>query len=269
MSRIVSMGTMKEISVSDLLDGSLRGMGGHIFRGERNNYSCRTPAVYRRFIGKENYDNNIEEEFKRIQHTGMTIYDDLVAPKLKHNLGFSFYNDKVIGEPLIAGYIAPGATRFYLQIVSLLQHYGMQTQFLDVTFDPLVALYFACFSPENGTFHDNGYGYIYLWHTYALNDTENNDFLCIDLTEVASFFIGENISASIRPQVQKAAALCVNSWLSPLWENKVDRYLDLLNRKATGFAIDRSKIDYSIFNGFNPYPDEPLCDLINKYISKC
>ena len=66
--------------------------------------------------------------------------------------------------------------------------------------------------------------------------------------------------------MQKAATLCLGSWLFPLGQNKLTHHLDLLNDKTAEWVIDRSKIDFSIFNSFEPYPNEPLLHIIEPYI---
>jgi hypothetical protein len=201
----------------------------------------------------------------RYNFIGEKIYDELILPRLKYHFGFTFYKENIVGSPPIIGDIRPGATRFFLQIISLLQHYGLPTPFIDVTVAPYIALFYACYSEEDKTFIDNGYGYIYKWDTFEFN-SQRNDFIGTDLTEASKLFIEEGISRESRPFIQKAATICCGHWNLPLQNECLSYLLNTLNEKSEIWVVDRSKIDFSIFKGFEPYPKEPLIDIIGDYI---
>lgn len=135
------------------------------YRGENAKFSYRTPNLYR------------EEELVR---EGSEYY----YRSLLNELGRTDYKD--------------GSSLF--QLLSELQHYGAKTRMLDITSNPLVALYFAT---EEGRDGDDGYVYLFreekdkekfdTGHTIAIKSALNlisqnkiNTFLMI-LTEIDDY----------------------------------------------------------------------------------
>ncbi len=56
----------------------------------------------------------------------------------------------------------------YLEKLVFLQHYGMKTRLIDVTFNPLVALYFACIEDEKTTDND---GIVYCGYNRVMHNS--------------------------------------------------------------------------------------------------
>lgn len=135
------------------------------YRGENAKFSYRTPNLYRQ---------------KELVREGSEYY----YRSLLNELGRTDYKD--------------GSSLF--QLLSELQHYGAKTRMLDITSNPLVALYFAT---EEGRDDDDGYVYLFreekdkekfdTGHTIAIKSALNlipqnkiNTFLMI-LTEIDDY----------------------------------------------------------------------------------
>lgn len=78
----------------------------------------------------------------------------------------------------------PNANALHLPFVGLAQHYGVHTRLLDVTLNPLVALYFSASSNPNDD------GYIFFFIENFLDLSPYNDFRELD-TIIASSQIGD------------------------------------------------------------------------------
>ena len=146
----------------DLIDAIGKGFfNGWIFRGHSSESYKLIPSFLRydnveKLINKynqnldceiNNYDKDMtlyENEFFKIQNF-LRISDDIGIPIGGDNI---FYNNGILSNFTSRSYFNPAIRREWFpenlfETIGLMQHYGLQTRFLDWSFDVFVALYFA------------------------------------------------------------------------------------------------------------------------------
>lgn len=114
-------------SVSEFLEQT---EGVHYRAREEIRFFCR---------GQASMTQKLRPKIGRFKHTGPRIKDDRVEPQWQRNMNLMLSQFE---REYIAHYPVELSRR--IDRLTLAQHYGLATQLLDWTLNPLVALYFAC-----------------------------------------------------------------------------------------------------------------------------
>lgn len=139
--------------LEELLQNSAEGI---VFRGEFDLYPTRRPSALRgdprSALMYTTYSLNLAR----------WLFENLLAPHLEHIDG-PYYRGSFVGCQDMLGRASSdhGYAQSHWQIKALLQHYERKTHWLDLTFDPRAAMFFASFDSRAQAVCDDGVGYIY------------------------------------------------------------------------------------------------------------
>jgi hypothetical protein len=230
-----------------------------IYRGEDAKYDYRLPAIWR-------LNSNIDRQAQHVKTSGISrlIIDNEIMPRIDYSYGIPCYKGAWLGEYDLCGYQdgIPSLKQIYWQIVALLQHYGYSTAFLDITFDPRVALFFSCYSALDGKTMHNGYGYIYQWERKAICETMHSKVLLTSLSKLSSFLKSDDITLDSRPESQAAGSLRVG--IGAEHEPDVIDILKQLDSLATVYIIERNSVPVDYFQSFEIFPEDSIPTLIRR-----
>ena len=179
-----------------------------VFRGEWQAYPQIRTSLSRR--------NTDEQAFLKVLVNNLSIHllDKYVSPVVETRPDGPFYKGKWLGDLHIAErYLAnPSFLWVHWQIQALLQHYGWPTHWLDVTFDPRVALFFASLNYKAGCLALEGRGYLHVWSLAALSAHGSYfDTPVVGLRPISGLLADVCGVVAVRPGAQHAAAMRIPS----------------------------------------------------------
>ena len=110
------------------------------------------------------------ECYEVIFYRGESSYYPEHKPGIMRNSNY-IYNENSFYRDIVSMYPKEFENKDYLNALAKMQHYGIPTRLLDITIDPLIALYFACEEKNSATSVD-GYLYMYIRESYSVNSKE-------------------------------------------------------------------------------------------------
>jgi hypothetical protein len=225
----------------------------YLFRGEDSLYEYRQPAIWR--LGSE-----IHRQAQHVRTSGISrlFLEQEITPRISESRGIPLHNGQWLGDFDLCYWHdgIPSYRQIYWQVVALLQHYGYRTAYLDITFDPQVALFFSSYSASLKRVHTDGQGYVYQWSIAEVCQELYSKVLLTSLTKLSEFLRQESASQTSRPGMQVAGSLRVGIGAED--PDYVADVLSALNELATVYVIDRSVIPPDHFSPSTFFPSDPL-----------
>ena len=222
-----------------------------LFRGETKLYPAMLPSVMR------------VSEYARWKHLQLIhnltehLIDDVLAQFLELRDDGPYYKGTWIGRPDWNDAILSGSSYIQIkwQLESLLQHYGWATPWLDITFDPRVAMFFASLDYPKRSLIREGVGYIHIWSLKAIRSSYLYLEPIADLCPMASVLSEVFGVPSSRPRAQLAASIRV---LSPGVEEGL--------RELRETICFKRQDTHEIVNEFSDYfPDDKLPEALDAF----
>jgi FRG domain len=225
-----------------------------LFRGECERYPTMGPSISRRSKDDQNNLNTLVTAF------GYHVVIDLLGPFLEFRDEGPYYKGKWIGrldwhDAYING---PSYVAIKWQVESVLQHYGWPTPWLDVTFDPTVAVFFASYDFDKQAFTTDGCGYFYIWSLKAIRSSPLYlDVPVVDLDPISAVLSDALAVKSTRPQAQVAGSLGIRSRVEEVAK-------DVLRDLRTTVVFKRGDALEFVHGKDYYFPQDPLLDALNK-----
>jgi hypothetical protein len=220
-----------------------------LFRGEARHYTTLSPTLSR-LPEKERTD-----AWVKMKELAYLLYDrfiSLYTVDEGYGCGPTYQGRSISKLDLLGTFGVPGFAEIHHDLEILLQHYGYATNWLDLTFSPQVALWFA--AGEIGGV--DGIGYVHYWPSSIVGErfAMNPCALFRDTARLNEFFSDCHALAATRPHSQAAAAVRLG-----VLESRQESAALVQCRRTITFR--KRRIPESVQN-LSLFPADPLLQMI-------
>jgi hypothetical protein len=240
-------------SPADALD-FLRSLNGfdkarYVFRGEPQGYPLRLPTAAR---GRADY---YARQSNYVHYLARHIYEFELADKLRHSSCGPILDGRLLEFPdLIGRSGGEGYAQLVWHLSGFLQHYGLTTNWLDLTFEPRVALFFASWLEASKSYADSGLGYIYYTQIYRIPES---CWPLVDLHSTSELFARLLGLTAERSRAQSACAL------------RFSPHLDVVQEAASEFDCIAFRRDSSVrlVDSKTFFPRETVTTWLDRFVA--
>jgi hypothetical protein len=224
-----------------------------IFRGEANLHETMLPSVHRVPADK------LLSYTTLVHGLATHFWSDYLEASLILQSDGAYYKGKPLVDPSEIEQVrsSPSFLDVEEQFQGLLQHYGWPTPWIDVTFDPKVAVFFASLDYAKQNLITTGFGYVFYWSKSEIRTKVDWFKPIVDLRPMANTLNDILRIEAIRPSRQVAGALKAG-----MHEMLHEKFLRQYRHCVVFEREDAAKI----VQGYHHYfPRDPLKDILESW----